>query len=95
MLAPDYIKLDLDNLRIHGTVPNSNAGVFNLKLRCDDIRSQQVHQSFTYQFQSNNDPVQAITDFTPYTILMGEGITYNHTLPTGKTNNIFLKRYSN
>lgn len=84
---PPYIGLDLANNRIHGLVPSTNYGTVSVRITWSDSFSQSVSQQFIMIFAKNNDPIQYITDFTPYTIILGESTNYEYILPTGK---IFL-----
>lgn len=83
-IVPDYIKLDIPNNRIHGTVPNMNAGAFFAKLVCKDIINQAYDQDFTMNFRANNAPTQRYPDMTPYTVVAGEGASSTHVIPSGK-----------
>lgn len=82
--VPDFIQLDISNNRIHGTVPNNNAGAFFCKLVWKDNYSQSSTQEFIMEFRPNNAPHQNVPDLTPYTVVAGEGASSTHTIPSGK-----------
>jgi hypothetical protein len=72
------------NNRIHGTVPNANAGEVNLRLRCSDSYNQINYQDFRVYFRSNTAPAQHVADLTPHTVVAGEGASTTHIIPTSK-----------
>ena len=45
--------LDMPNNRLYGTVPNSMAGSYILRLTCKDSYSQITYQDFTLSFSGN------------------------------------------
>jgi hypothetical protein len=69
--------------RIYGTVPNSQAGTYLLRLTCKDSMDQRINQDFTMFFASNNNPTRVITDMTPYAFTISEGVNSTYTLPSG------------
>lgn len=81
--TPAFINLDMDNNRIHGTVPNLNSGSFNLRLSCKDSTSQETYQDFMFNFIQNQSPTQHVTDLDPYKFTIGEGTNTTHTIPSG------------
>lgn len=81
---PTFITLDMANNRVHGTVPNSNAGGLFWRLFCKDTLNQATYQDFVLQFRPNNAPHQNVPDLTPYTVIAGEGASSTHVIPTGK-----------
>mmetsp|Transcript_9126 Transcript_9126/g.8724 ORF Transcript_9126/g.8724 Transcript_9126/m.8724 type:complete len:159 (-) Transcript_9126:3407-3883(-) len=80
---PSYINLDLHNNRIYGTVPITSFGTVRVRILCADEFAQSESQVFDMVFNKNNNPVQHVTDFTPYTIQVAEGIDSTYVFPQG------------
>lgn len=80
---PSYISLDLENDRIYGTAPVSNYGTVVVRVLWIDEFAQSESQVFNMVFNQNNDPVQHVTDFTPYSINVAEGVNSVYVFPAG------------
>lgn len=90
---PPYILLDLENDRIYGTAPTLSYGTITVRLLCFDEFAQSDSQLFNMVFNQNNNPVQHVTDFTPYTINVAEGMDSVYVFPQGKLNFLNFKNY--
>mmetsp|Transcript_9129 Transcript_9129/g.8733 ORF Transcript_9129/g.8733 Transcript_9129/m.8733 type:complete len:159 (+) Transcript_9129:100-576(+) len=80
---PSYINLDLNNNRIYGAVPDSGSGSISIRILCFDEFGQSQSQIFRMTFNPNNNPIQHVTDFTPYTIQIAEGVDSVYVFPPG------------
>jgi hypothetical protein len=69
--------------RIYGTIPNSQAGTYYIRLIWNDSQNQRIQQDFTMYFVANNNPQQAVTDLTPYYFEIPEGVNSTYILPVG------------
>ena len=78
-----FFILDMPNNRLHGTVPNANAGSYTLRLMWTDNFNQNVDQDFTLNFIPNHNPVQQVTNLTPYAFTIGEGTSSDFIIPSG------------
>ena len=71
------------NLTITGTVPNADAGTFDLQLRCRDSLTQVAIQYFSWTFLQNQNPVPSGIDLSTLTFTIGEGQSSEHIIPSG------------
>jgi hypothetical protein len=71
------------NGRIYGTIPNSQAGTYYLRIYCFDSTFQRVTIDFTMYFAVNNNPYQAVSDLSPYAFEIPQGVNSTYILPTG------------
>lgn len=80
---PGFINLELENNKIYGTVPESSYETVSVWVLCFDEFATSESQTFKMVFNKNNNPVQVVTDFTPYTIKVAEGVDSTYTFPSG------------
>ena len=71
------------NLTISGTVPNADAGTFDLQLRCRDSLTQIATQYFSWTFLQNQNPTPSGIDLSTLTFTIGEGQSSEHIIPSG------------
>lgn len=73
----------MDNLKIHGQMTGGSHEDYYLALVCKDYLGQVQFINFVLSVIPNRAPTQQITDLTPYTIIVGEGMTFDYVLPEG------------
>ena len=81
--AVPFFDYNPTNLTISGTVPNANAGTFDLQLRCRDSLTQIATQYFSWTFLQNQNPTPSGIDLSTLTFTIGEGQSSEHIIPSG------------